>query len=124
VKYVLRNIVNMLYLIFDNLLSEYSTPLQQQQIFLKMLCQYIVGQNCFTLRPIALKQLNSLTTIVILSWLGGAEVTRPLWVREVPVLIPGSAKGFMFDLFCFVAVVFLLFCPKTHYLSQNLVFLT
>ena len=44
-------------------------------------------------------------------------VKHPLWVQEVPGSIPGSCKGFMFV--CFVDVVFLLFCPKTHYLSQK-----
>jgi len=31
----------------------------------------------------------------------------------------GKARVFMFD-FCIVVVVFLLFCPKTHCLSQNI----
>jgi len=66
----------------------------------------------FTFRPIASKQLNSLTTIDILSWLGGAVVTHPLWVQDVPGSIPGSGKGFYVRLFCFVVVVFLLFVPK------------
>jgi len=44
----------------------------------------------FTFRPIALKQLNSLPTILTLSWLGGAEVM--LWVREIMGLIPGSGR--------------------------------
>jgi len=35
----------------------------------------------FTFRPIASKQLNSLTTIDILSWLGGAVETYSLWVQ-------------------------------------------
>jgi len=87
----------------------------------------------FTFRPIASKQLNGLNTIDTLSWLGGAVVTHPLWVQEVPGSIPGSGKGFYVWFFGFV-VVFLLFCPKTHYLSQkfaipftlliNLVYLT
>jgi len=50
----------------------------------------------FTFRPIALKQSNGLTTINILNWLGGAVVTHPLWVKEVPGSIPGSGKGFYF----------------------------
>ena len=47
-----------------------------------------------TFRPIASRQLNSLTTIDILSGLGSAMVTHPLWVQEVPGSIPGSDKGF------------------------------
>jgi len=62
----------------------------------------------FTIRPIASKQLNILTKIDILRWLGGAVVTHPLWVQEDPGLI--------------VVVVFLLFV-QTHYLSHNLQFL-
>ena len=46
----------------------------------------------FTFRPIASKQLNSFLTN--LSWLGGAVVTQPLWVQEVPGSIPGFGKGF------------------------------
>jgi len=66
----------------------------------------------FTFRPIASKHVNGLTTIVILSWLGGAEVTHPLWVQEVPRSVPGSGKVFYVSFFCFVVVVFLLFCQK------------
>jgi len=81
----------------------------------KRLCGSHIRLCLFTFRPIASKQLNSLTTIVTFSWLGGAQVTHPLWLRDVPGSIPGSGKGFMFD-FCFDVVVFLLFCPNTHYL--------
>ena len=66
----------------------------------------------FTFRPIASKQLNSLTTIDTLSWLGGAVVTHPLWVQELPGSIPGSGKGFNVWFFCFVVDVFLLFVQK------------
>jgi len=74
----------------------------------------------FTFRLIVSKQLNSLTTIDTPSWLGGAEVTHALWVRELLGSIPFSGKGlFMFDfLFCCCGVF--TFCPKKHYLSQNL----
>ena len=56
----------------------------------------LFGFVFFTFRPIASKWLYSLTTCIIdtLSWLGGSEVTYPLWVREVPGSIPGSCKGF------------------------------
>jgi len=71
----------------------------------------------FTFRPIASKQLNGLTTINTLSWLGGAVVTYPLWVQEVPGSIPGSSKGFMFDfLFCC--------CCVFTFLSKNTLFIT
>jgi len=60
----------------------------------------------FTFRPIASKQLNSLTTIDTLSWLGGVVVTHPLWEQEVPGSIPGFGIGFNVWFFCFVVVVF------------------
>jgi len=73
----------------------------------------------FTFRPIASKQLNTLTTIDAHSWLGGAVVMDPLWLQEVPGWIPGSCKWFfMFYFFYFIVVVFLPFV-KTHYVSQN-----
>jgi len=65
----------------------------------------------FTFRPIASKQLNSLLTIVALSWLGGAEVTLQLWVQEV-------RQGFLCLIFC----VLLLLCVT--FLSQNTLFVT
>ena len=64
---------------------------------------------------------NSLTTIVTLSWLGGAEVTHPIWVVDAPDSIPGSGKGFY--VWFFVLLLLLCFsfvCTKTHYLSQNI----
>jgi len=90
----------------------------QKNVFVKMSGPQI-WLCLFTFRPIASKQLNGLTTVDILSWLGGAVVTHPLWLHEVPGSIPGSGKGFLCLIFCFVIVVFLLFCPKTHYLSRK-----
>jgi len=71
----------------------------------------------FTFRPIASKQLNGLTTIDTLSWLGGAVVTHPLWVQEVPGSIPGSGKGFYVWFF-----VLLLLC--FYFLSKNTLVVT
>jgi len=48
----------------------------------------------FTFRPIASKKLNGLTTIDTFSRIGGAVVTHPLWVQEVPGSIPSSGNGF------------------------------
>ena len=64
----------------------------------------------FTFWPIASKLLNSSTTID--SGLGGAVVTHPLWVQEVPGSIPGFDKGFDVWGFCFVFYLFLLFVQK------------
>jgi len=70
----------------------------------------------FTFRPIASKQLNGLTTIDTLSWLGGAMVTHLLWVQEVPGSIPGSSKGF------YVWILFICCCVFT-FLSKTTLFI-
>ena len=75
----------------------------------------------FTVRPIASKQLNSLTKIDTLSWLGGAVVTHLLGVQEVPSSIPGSVKGFY--VWFFAVVVFLLFVQKHIICHKMLQFL-
>jgi len=73
----------------------------------------------FTFWPIASKQLNSLTTIDTLSWLGGAVVTHPLWVQDVPGSIPGSDKGFYVWFFVLLLLCFYFFVQKAHYLSKK-----
>ena len=74
----------------------------------------------FTFRPIASKQLNGLTTIDTVSWLGGTVVTHPLLVQEVPGSIPGSGKGFYVSFFALLLLCFYFFVKKTtHYLSQK-----
>jgi len=75
----------------------------------------------FMFRPMAWKQLNSLTTIITLSWLSGAEVTYPLWVRDVPVFNSRFRQGLLCLIVCFVVVAFYCFVQK-HYLSQNFAF--
>jgi len=81
------------------------------------MCGPQIRHCLFTFRPIALKQLNSLTTIDILSWLGGAVITHPLWVQGVTGSMPGSGKGFlMFDFF-------FTFCPKHIICHTILLFL-
>jgi len=71
----------------------------------------------FTFWPIASKHLNGFTTIDTLSWLGGALVTRPFWVQEVPGSSPCSDKGFY--VWFFVLLLLFYFLSKTHYLSQK-----
>ena len=77
----------------------------------------------FTCQPIALKQFNSLTTIVTFSWRGGPEVTHPPWVQDVPGSIPSSGKYFVFALFCFCVLLLFWFyvLSKTHYLSRTFI---
>ena len=69
----------------------------------------------FTFRPMASKQLNSLTTIATLSWLAGAVVTHLLWMQEVPGSIPGSGKGFYVWFFVLLLLSF-------YFLPQNTLF--
>jgi len=66
----------------------------------------------FTFWPIASKQLNGLTTIDILSWLGCAVVTHPLWVQEVPGSIPVSGTGFYVSFFALLLLCFYFFVQK------------
>jgi len=80
-----------------------------EKMYLLKMCGHQIQLCLFTFWSIAWKQLNTLTTIITLSWLGGAEVTHPLWVREILGSIPGSGNSILFLLFCFV-VVFWLFC--------------
>ena len=68
--------------------------------------------SLFTFRPIPTKQLNSLLTIFTLSWLSGAVVTHPLWVKEVPGSIPGSGKGFYVWLSFLLLLCFYFFVHK------------
>ena len=49
--------------------------------------------------------LKSLLTIDTLSWVGGAVVTHPIWVQELPGAIPGSSKGF-YVWFCVFTTAF------------------
>jgi len=63
-------------------------------MYLLKMCDPQIRLCLFTFRPIALKKLNSSTTIDTRSWLGGAVVTHLLWVQEFPGSIPGSLKGF------------------------------
>jgi len=77
----------------------------------------------FTFRPIASKQLNGLTTIHTLSWLGGAVVTQPLWVQEVPGWIPGSSKGFYVWFFVLLLLGFSFFVKKHIICLKSLQFL-
>jgi len=84
------------------------------QIFFNLL------KMCGPQIQLCLFMLKSLTTLDSLSRLGGAVVTHPLWVQELTGSIPGSCKGFLCLIFCFVVDVILLFVQKTHYLSQSL----
>ena len=80
------------------------------------MCGPKIGLCLFTFRPIASKQLNSLTTIDILR-LRGAVIKHPLRVQEVPGSIPGSGKGFYVWFFVLLLLYF-------SFLSKNTIFIT
>ena len=65
-----------------------------QKMNLLKMCGPQIRLCLFTFRPIVSKQLNSLTTIDSLSGLGGAVVTHPRWVQELPGSILGSGTCF------------------------------
>jgi len=71
----------------------------------------------FTFWPIALKQLNDLTTIDTVSY-GGAVVTQPLWVQVVPGSIPGSGKGFYVLFFALLLLCFYFFVKNTLFVKK------
>jgi len=72
----------------------------------------------FTFRPIALKQLTSLTKIDTFIWLGGPVVTHPTGAPEpeIPGSVPGSGKDFMSD-FLFV-LCFYFFVQNTLFVPM------
>jgi len=58
-----------------------------EEINMLKLCVPYIRLCSFTSLAMASQQLNTLTTAVILSLLGAADVTHPFWVREVPASI-------------------------------------
>jgi len=74
----------------------------------------------FTFWPIASKQLNGLTTIDTLSWLGGAMVTHPLWEQKVPGSIPGTGKEFYVWFFVLLLLCFYFFVQKHIIYNKSL----
>jgi len=90
-----------------------------EKIILLKMCGPQIRICLFKYRPIASKQLNSLTTINTLSRLGDAVIKHSLWVQEFMGSIPGSNDGFLCLIFCFV-VVFLLFVQK-HIICHKIV---
>ena len=99
------------------LLSMLVKILHIQMNLLKM-CGPQIQLYLFTFLTIASKCLNSLKTIDTLSWLGGAEVTHPLWVREVRGSIPGSRKGFYVWFFLFCCCVFTCLSKTTLFVTN------
>jgi len=77
----------------------------------------------FTFRPIASKQLNGLTTIDTVRWLGGAVVTHSLSVQEVPGSIPGSGNGFYVSFLALLLLCFYFFVKKHIICHKSLQFL-
>jgi len=105
----------------SNIVIHTCINITEKMNLLKM-CGSLIRLCLFMFRSIASNELNSLATIVTLSWLGGTEVKHPLLVRGDPCSIPGSGKGFyvwyiVLLLLCIYSFIY--FCPKTNYLSQK-----
>ena len=98
-----------------NILIHACKNITRKMNLLKM-CGPQIRLCLLTFRPIASKQLNSLTTLVTLSWLGGAEVTHSLCVRGHVINSPPRVFRFNF-LFCFCCDF--TFCPK-HIICHNI----
>jgi len=77
----------------------------------------------FTFRPIASKQVCGLTTSDTLCWLGGAKVTHPIRVQEVPGSMPGPAGVFKFDFCVLFLLCFYFFVKKYIICHKSLQFL-
>jgi len=88
------------------------------KMHLLKICGPLIRLCLFTFRPIASKQLNNLTTIDVLSWLGGAFITHSLGCKRLRVQFPVQARVFYVWLVFRCCCVFI-FCPKAHYLSQK-----
>jgi len=119
---------NCLHLTFEHYLSRetYSRKYEKLPNIVNLACKNIkekmhlfkmsgpqIWLCLFTFRPIASKQLNGLTSIDTVSLLGGAVVTHPLWVQEVPGSIPGSGKGFYVSFFALLLLWFYFFVKNT-----------
>jgi len=88
-------------------------------IVLKM-CGLQIRFCLFTFRPIALKQLNSLTKMIL-----AVEKLCKGKASDLGARGPGFNsrlwQGFLCFSFCFVVVVFLHFLSKTQYVSRHVV---
>ena len=93
-----------------------------------MLKYYIYFEKCgpqiwlclLMFRPIAMKQLKSMTLINLFKLLDGLEVTHQIAVREVPGSIPDSGNDFyVCSLFC-CCCVFYFFVQNTLFFMQFL----
>ena len=81
------------------------------------MCGWQIQLCLFTFRPIALKQLNSLTTIYTFSWLDNPEIKH---MQELPGSIPGSSKGF-YVLFSILLLLCFNFLVQNTFLSRNFI---
>jgi len=111
---------NLLPLIWET--AKYSYPCMQKYYRKKMNLMQVSGLQIwlwfFTFRPIASKQLNSLTTIGTINWLGGAVVTHSLWVQEAPGSIPGSCKAFYVWFFVLLLLRFTFWSKNTLFFTK------
>jgi len=90
-----------------------------EKVYLLKMCAPQIRLCLFTFRPIASKQLNSLTTIDSLSCLGGAVVTYPPLGVRGPGFNSRLWQGFLCLIYLYYCCCVFTFCSKTHYLSQH-----
>jgi len=100
------------------LLSIHVKILQRKWLCWKCVARILGFLFFFTFRPIASKQLNSLTTIDTFSRLGDRG-NASKWGARGPVFDSWLWQGFLYLILCFVVVVFLHFLSKPHYWSHH-----
>ena len=112
---------NLLPLIWESAKCSYPCLLKcyKQNDFVQIVWRASSVLFIFTFRPIALRQLNSLTIFDIFIELCGPEVR--LGCKRSPVRIPVLAR-FLCFIFCFSVVVVLLFAANSLYVTKLLHF--
>jgi len=86
-------------------------------ILQKKMCGPHIRLCLCTFLFIASKQIKNLTVTITIIWLDGVWVTHQVWVREVPGLIPGFAKGFYVWFIVLLLLCFYCFVQNTAFVT-------